>query len=293
MTVSGDPTVATNNKKDQYLMTIQGPSGASALALYHFDRSSAARKVRIALAEKGLSWESRVLDTSVSVREHLQTDYLQLNPRGVVPTLVHDGKVIRESQVILEYLEDAFPEPSLRPPDPYARAMMRLWTKRADEDMHRQARSLAVAIYMGEMFSKAGEAAVAAYYDAMPDSTRVENDRIDRERGLESPLLGKAVSYFKENWREINDALAEHDWLAGEQFSLADISMGVYVTRLAGLGMAPLWQDLDHLIDWHERFRNRPSYQEAVEAWGDRSSDERRAAAEAAFPVVKTLWDAA
>ena len=273
-------------------MTEQGHTRASTLALYHFDRSSAARKVRIALAEKGLEWESRVLDTSVGVREHLQSEYLKLNPRGVVPTLVHDGKVVRESQVILEYLEDAFPEPSLRPRDPHARAMMRLWTKRADEDMHRQARSLAVSIYMGEMFSKAGEEAVAAYYDAMPDPIRRENDRIDRELGLQSPLLGKAVAYFKENWQQLNEALAKHDWLVGDEFSLADISMGVYVTRLAGLGMAPLWHDLGHLADWHQRFRERPSYQEAVLAWGDRSSAERQAAAEAAFPAIKTLWEA-
>ncbi len=274
-------------------MTIESHSGASTLALYHFDRSSAARKVRIALAEKKLEWQSRVIDTSVSAREHLQADYLKLNPRGVVPTLVHDGKVIRESQVILEYLEDAFPEPSLRPIDPHARAMMRLWTKRADEDMHRQARSLAVSIYMGEMFSKAGEEAVTAYYDAMPDSTRRENDRVDREHGLESPLLGKAVAYFKETFSEMDANLRNSEWLVGDEFSLADISMGVYVTRLAGLGMAPLWSDLGHLVEWHKRFCERPSYQEAVESWGDRSSAERRAAADAAFPVIKALWDAA
>jgi glutathione S-transferase len=274
-------------------MTRQGHSGAGTLALYHFDRSSAARKVRIALAEKGLEWESRVLDTSVGVREHLQADYLKLNPRGVVPTLVHDGKVIRESQVILEYLEDAFPEPSLRPVDPYARAMMRLWTKRADEDMHRQARSLAVGIYMGKMFSKAGEEAVAAYYDAMPDAIRRENDRIDREYGLESPLLGKAVAYFKETFSEMDASLKDSDWLVEGEFTLADISMGVYVTRLAGLGMAPLWSELGWLVAWHKRFCERPSYQEAVLDWGDRSSAERQAAAEAAYPVIEQLWDAA
>ena len=170
---------------------------------------------------------------------------------------------------------------------------MRLWTKRADEDMHRQARSLAVSIYMGAMFSKAGEEAVTAYYDAMPDSTRRENDRIDRDFGLESPLFSKAVVYFKENWRQLDDALGKQAWLTGDTFSLADISMGVYVTRLAGLGMAPLWSDFRHLVQWHKRFCERPSYREAVASWGDRSSEERRAAAEAAFPAVKALWDAA
>src|SRR5437879_304923 len=106
------------------------------LTLYHFDRSTAAARVRLALAEKGLAWEGRYLETGPDKRQQHSPDYLQLNPRGVVPTLVHDGNVIRESIVILEYLEDAFPSPPLRPADPYDRARMRLWTKQVDEYLH-------------------------------------------------------------------------------------------------------------------------------------------------------------
>ena len=131
-------------------MGTTAPDQSNALELYHFDRSSAARKIRIALAEKRLEWRSRILNTSVASREHHQADYLELNPRGVVPTLIHAGKAIRESQVILEYLEDAFPEPPLRPADPYGRSQMRLWTKLADEGMHVQSRTLAICIYMGD-----------------------------------------------------------------------------------------------------------------------------------------------
>ena len=133
------------------------------LLLYHFDRSSAARKVRLALEEKGLTWQSQLLNTSVSAREHLQPDYLRLNPRGVVPTLIHGGRVVRESQVILEYLEDVFPEPSLRPSDPHERAQMRLWTRLSDEGMHLQSRTLAICSYMAELNRGAGSEAVAAY----------------------------------------------------------------------------------------------------------------------------------
>ncbi|HEY5623071.1 MAG TPA: glutathione S-transferase family protein [Gammaproteobacteria bacterium] len=274
-------------------MTTTDPTGHASLELYHFDRSSAARKVRIALAEKGLDWTSHILDTSVARREHHDRDYLRLNPRGVVPTLVHEGKVVRESQVILEYLEDVFPEPPLRPADPYERSQMRLWTKRADEDMHRQARTLAVCIYMGTMFLESGQDAVTAYYEAMPDSTRRDNDRIDIEYGLESPLLPRAVAYFKDNFTEMDETLRDKDWLAGSSYSLADISMGVYVTRLTGLGMQPLWSNLSALVEWHERFRSRPAYAEAVEAWGDRSSGQRIAAADAAFETMQALWEAA
>ena len=73
------------------------PADSGALELYHFDRSSAARKVRIALAKKGLEWKSHILDTTVARRKRLDADYLRLNPRGVVPTLIHHGKAVRES----------------------------------------------------------------------------------------------------------------------------------------------------------------------------------------------------
>ena len=269
------------------------PTDSSALELYHFDRSSAARKVRITLAEKGLEWKSHILNTAVTRREHFDADYLRLNPRGVVPTLIHHGKAVRESQVILEYLEDVFPEPRLRPADPYERAQMRLWTKLTDEGMHLQSRTLAVCIYMRQLNAAAGAEAVEAYYMEMPEDRRRQNDLTNIEHGLDSPLLGEAVAYFKTIFQEIDSALTDDPWLAGESFSLADISMGVYVTRLTGLGMAPLWGELADLNDWHERFSSRPSYAAGVEQWGDHSSAERHQYAAEAFAVIESLWAAA
>ena len=102
------------------------------LALYHNDMSLCAQKVRVCLAEKGLDWESRHL--VLRSAEHQQDWYLKLNRRAVVPTLMDDDKVIPESNVILEYLDERFPSPPLTPKDPYGRARMRLWTKQLDED---------------------------------------------------------------------------------------------------------------------------------------------------------------
>ena len=116
------------------------------LALYHFDRSTAAQKVRLSLAEKGLAWESRIVDPGLDKRDQHTPEYLRLNPRGVVPTLIHDGNVIRESQVILEYLEDAFPAPSLRPAGLADRAAMRIWTKLIDEHLHIDSRTIGQCI---------------------------------------------------------------------------------------------------------------------------------------------------
>jgi glutathione S-transferase len=260
------------------------------LELYHYDRSTAAQKIRIALAEKQLPWTSRVLDTSVGVREHLRPEYLKINPRGLVPTLVHDGRAIRESQVILEYLEDAFPEHPLRPADLVDRAEMRLWTKMIDEALHVHSRVVGMCVSVRHVNAAAGEEANLEYYQEMQEDVRRRNDRINIEHGLESPLLPLAVAYFKSHFQSMNRALADSSWLAGDTFSLADISHGVYVTRMAGFDMAPLWAELTHLNDWHARFISRPSYEEGVTRWGDDTSPKRKRYAAEAYPTLEALW---
>src|ERR1043166_9477885 len=102
------------------------------LALYHNDMTLCAQKVRVCLAEKGLDWEDRHI--VLRSGEHQKPWYRQLYRRAVVPTLIHDDKVIPESNVILEYLDEAFPQPALAPRDPYGRAKMRLWTKKRAGD---------------------------------------------------------------------------------------------------------------------------------------------------------------
>jgi len=262
------------------------------LELYHYDHSTAAQKIRIALAEKQLDWNSHHLDTSVAKREHFSPQYLQLNPRGIVPTLVHDGKAIRESQVILEYLEDAFPEPPLRPASAYDRATMRLWTKLVDEGLHVHSRVVGMCIVVRHAKTAAGPEELAKYLNEMPEIVRKENDRINIEMGLDSPLLPRAVVYFKHVFEDMNSALAGSPWLAGETFSLADISLGVYVTRLKSFQMAPLWDNLQHLNEWYGRFIARPSYAEGVIKWGDQTTAKREHYGIDAFDKIAALWNA-
>jgi len=263
------------------------------LELYHYDHSTAAQKVRIALAEKGLEWKSHHLDTSVAKREHLSPEYLKINPRGIVPTLVHDGLVIRESQVILEYLEDAFPNPPLRPASAYDKARMRLWTKLIDEGLHVHSRVVGMCIVVRYAKAAAGPEELEKYLNAMPETVRKENDRVNIAMGLESPLLPRAIAYFKDVFESMDAALTESPWLAGDTFSLADISLGVYVTRLKSFQMAPLWSNLVHLNEWYGRFVDRPSYQEGVINWGDKTTGKRREHGLEAFEKVSALWNAA
>jgi len=95
------------------------------IVLYDSPGSPCARRVRIVLLEKGLTWTTRLVD--LTKMEQKRPEYLALNPNGVVPTLLHGERVIYESNVITEYLDDVFPEPRLYPAEPWARAQAKMW----------------------------------------------------------------------------------------------------------------------------------------------------------------------
>src|ERR1044072_2324641 len=87
-----------------------------------------------ARAEKPLPWVSRYVD--ILKGEQFTPEFLALNPKAVVPVLVHDGAVITESTVICEYLEDCFPAYPIYPTAPIGKARVREWTKAVDEELH-------------------------------------------------------------------------------------------------------------------------------------------------------------
>ena len=101
------------------------------LELYHHGSSVCAAKVRWGMVEKELDFDAHYVD--ILKGEQFTPEYLALNPKGVVPTIVHDGNVVIESTVILEYLDLVFPEKKLTPEDPMDYVKTRFWTKALDE----------------------------------------------------------------------------------------------------------------------------------------------------------------
>src|SRR6185436_16221496 len=105
--------------------------GGHMLELYHAEPMANSLKFLLAIHEKGVPFVSRFVN--LHKFEQHEPAYVRVNPNGQVPALVHDGKVITESTVINEYLDEVFDGPALRPADPYWRARMRVWTKFVDE----------------------------------------------------------------------------------------------------------------------------------------------------------------
>ncbi len=96
---------------------------AVVLVLYHYPFSIHSHKVRFCLEEMNLFWESHIVD--LKKQENISAEFLKINPNGMLPALVHQDKVIYESNVILEYLNEVFYENKLMPQKSYYRALIR------------------------------------------------------------------------------------------------------------------------------------------------------------------------
>jgi glutathione S-transferase len=239
------------------------------IELYHNDMSVCAQKVRFALGEKALQWESHHLNLRAGDQQ--TPDYIKLNPNAVVPTLVDDGNVIIESTVINEYIDDAYPEPRLRPADAAARARMRLWTKQLDESVHAATRTISNAIAFRYQKLGLGMEALQTLHAKMPDPKKREESWENITQGVESRYFLDAVRRFDKVLADMEAALTQTPWLAGKEFSLADIGYAPYIRRLQDLQLQLLWDKRPHVPAWFEQVRKRRGHKEGFEDWPNES----------------------
>jgi glutathione S-transferase len=222
------------------------------LTLYHSVESTCAQKVRIVLAAKDLDW----LEIQLNLRkgEQFSPQYLQLNPKAVVPTLVHNGVAIRESSVINEYLEDRFPANRLRPTDALACAQMRLLVKTIDEEVHPAIGVLSYAVFLRhQMNERMSLAELREHFSKVADPARRERQQSTHERGLLAPAALMAVRTLARFVVQLSAALGERSWLAGDDFTLADAAALPYMVRARALRLSPLWDALDNVAPWLDR----------------------------------------
>jgi glutathione S-transferase len=240
------------------------------IELYHHGSSVCAAKVRFALGEKGLTWQGHYLD--ILKGDQFAPDYLKLNPKAVVPTLIHDGRVIVESTVINEYLDDVFPDPPLKPVAPLARAAMRVWTKAVDEDVHPACAEVTFSSCHRHIIKRLPSREYDEFLNGTPSQSVTprwhERKKEIVTQGFEAPGLIEKYRLYDGYLAKMEKALADRPWLAGEAFSLADIAMTPYVNRLDMLGMAQMWQrSRPRVTDWFARIKARPTFKPAFLDW--------------------------
>jgi len=155
------------------------------LKVYSYFNSICTQKVFITLAEKGLAYETQNVD--LFKNEQFKPEYLKINPKGVVPALDHDGRVVIESSLICEYLDDTFPKPPLIPADPFLRARMRLWSKAVDETLFEATRELSFSAMFRERMRNMTEEQREGRYRNVGDPIKRARLISTYGEGVESP----------------------------------------------------------------------------------------------------------
>ncbi len=232
--------------------------------LYHGRASTCSKKVRISLYEKGVAFESRLLDLQ-KLEQH-QPDYLAINPKGQVPALVHRGQVIVESSNIIEYVDEAFPGPRLSPVDPGARSSMRLWIRFSDEVAY-DAVYAPTWHYMRHRIGNAleGEARQQALARVPTVERRARWDKM-AQGGYSDDDLAEAVRKMEACLDKLSDQLEVTPWLIGETFSLADMAVLPYADRIRNLHPELLdGDDRRAIAAWLERAKARPGVDRALD----------------------------
>ena len=164
------------------------------IKLYQLSNSVCCQKVRIVLCEKSLNWES--IEVNLFRAEQFRPDYLKLNPKGVVPTVVHEGQPIIESTLICEYLDDTYPEPPLTPTDPLLRTRMRIWSKAVDEGLHDGITDISFSAMFRERMKKMPEELREARFRNVGDPRRRDRFMSTYHDGVDSPYVFHGIAAY-------------------------------------------------------------------------------------------------
>ena len=255
------------------------------LHLFHFDGAPCAQRVRFALGEKGLKrgrevrfdasdpasskgepgrWVSRKV--SLVKKHHMTETYAQIHPDMVVPALVHDGSLYLESMDIIEYLDSVFPGPQLIPQNSAQHEQVLALVEEA-KVLHLSIRYVTfhwglgrLAMLSAKERDKLNELAAAgsdgenlvSFYAAY--STRTIAMEVFEDH------LARLYRAFERLDGEMKDG---RKYLAGDEFSIADIFWSMKVLRLLETGY-PLAEQHPLLARWYEGVRSRPAFQHEV-----------------------------
>ncbi len=196
--------------------------------LYHLPLDAGCRKIRLLLAEKGLDFELKTENTW-----ERREGFLRLNPAGEVPVLIEsDSTIVPDHRVIVEYLEEAYPETPFLGEQVSERAEARRLANWFDEKFGREVTDNLVSEKIFKRFLKMGE----------PNSGAVRAGHSNIHYHLEY------IAWLTDRRR----------WLSGERFTVADITAAAHISTIDYLGDVP-WDKHPVAKDWYARVKSRPS----------------------------------
>lgn len=230
---------------------------ATDLTLYHSATSVCSAKVRLVLSELEIDWQSRLLDLAKG--DQFEPSYLELNPHGVVPTLVDNGLTMTESNDIMRHLcrrQSGIGE-SLQS------AECDVWLERSLA-FHDAVNTFTQLIVNRDRLLAFSPKDLAARLVKIPNSARADKLTDIVENGFASKHAGEAVLSVRSITDQIDKAANRAKWLAGDTYTLADAAMLPFAHRLELLGLSTFWQTKPSFRRWFADAMQRPSFRDAV-----------------------------
>ena len=234
----------------------------------HFMGSSCSQKLRIFLNLKGIKWESHLVD--LFTNENFTPWFLGINPRGLVPVLVHDGAVHIESNDIIQYLEKKFPTPRLIPSG-HENEVTKLL--KHEDDLHLDLRTLSFRFVFAPPGPPKPAESLKSY--AMNGSGTVQGSK-DHDREIQIEFWERAAregftdersrasaQKFQAEFEALDKRLAQHPYLIGDTLSVLDIAWFIYAHRLSLAGY-PFARLHPRVSTWLEKLRARPEFAKEI-----------------------------
>jgi glutathione S-transferase len=239
--------------------------GWKGVHLFHYFGSSCSQKTRIVLNLKGVEWTSHLVD--LSKVENFTPDYLGINPRGLVPTLVIDGEVHIESNDIISLLDERFPVPKLIPAGREHEIYDRL---RMEDDLHLDIRTITFRFTQNRGKAPRSAESLSTYRHAgsgtvqgKPDPEKDVQIRFWEMAASESGITDDAVRASAGRLRaalaEIDAELAGSPNILGDDLTLLDIAWYIYVNRLT-MCTYPMERLHPYVWRWFRGLHARPEF---------------------------------
>ena len=222
--------------------------------LYNAPQSTCSQRVRFVLNAKELAFEEVKLDLLAG--DQLKPDYLALNPNGVVPTLDHDGAIVIDSSVIIEYLDEIEPgRVNFTPSDPVRRAAMRALMRFIDEMPAAAVRVPTFNLAFLPHFQAMSEDEFAAFAESKP--LRKEFMLAMGRQGFPEKDMNAALERMRRTYVRMSQTIEASGgpWLLGRDITLADVSVMPALVRMADLGLDRMWANVPGVQLWYEAIR--------------------------------------
>ena len=230
-----------------------------AFMLYNSPQSTCSQRVRFVLNAKAQPFEETKLDLLAG--DQLKPKYLALNPNGVVPTLDHDGHIVTDSSVIIEYLDEVVPQTAnFTPRDPVKRAAMRSLMRFIDEMPAAAVRVPTFNLAFLPRFAAMSEEEFVAFAESKP--LRKEFMMAMGRNGFPQKEMDSALGRLRRTYERMDESIKDSGgpWLFGQNITLADVSVMPALVRMADLGRDIDWADLPRVTKWYELIKAHAAF---------------------------------